>query len=123
MLTSKWHTLIFKRCKLLGKSGENELDVMKRARTTYREEDKGKSFAQEDAWEILKLYSKWDAPKWKILKLYSKTTFPRQSSLYMRRVLCREDLCADVIVYERIRRYVRAKRDKMPDVEMVSMCK
>ncbi|GJZ13273.1 hypothetical protein Tco_0548503 [Tanacetum coccineum] len=70
MLTSKWYTLnhncqkfnaIFKRCKCLGKSAENKLDVMKRARTTYRKENKYKSFAQEDVWAILKLHSKWDA--------------------------------------------------------------
>nr|GEX28098.1 retrotransposon Gag domain, retroviral aspartyl protease [Tanacetum cinerariifolium] len=71
MLTSKWHTLnhncqkfntIFKRCKRLGKSGEKNLDVMKRARTPYRGENKEKPFTQEDAWDILKNHSKWDAP-------------------------------------------------------------
>ncbi|GJU05402.1 hypothetical protein Tco_1121832 [Tanacetum coccineum] len=72
MLTSKWHTLnhncqkfnaISKPCEHLGKSEENELDVRKRARMTSREENKGKSFAQEDVWEILKLHSKWDGPE------------------------------------------------------------
>ncbi|GKB78905.1 hypothetical protein Tco_0945800 [Tanacetum coccineum] len=72
MLTSKWHTLnhncqkfnaVFKRVKHLGKSEENELDVIKGARTTYHDENKGKSFQQEDAWEILKLHSKWDTPE------------------------------------------------------------
>ncbi|GKA24094.1 hypothetical protein Tco_0740736 [Tanacetum coccineum] len=71
MLSSKWHTLnhnckkfnaIYKRCGRLSKSGENDLDVMKRARTTYRDENKNTSFIQEDAWEVLRAYSKWDAP-------------------------------------------------------------
>nr|GEZ54260.1 hypothetical protein [Tanacetum cinerariifolium] len=54
---------IFKRCKHLRKSGENDLDVMKRARTTYRKENKGKYFAQEEACEIWKTHSKWDVPE------------------------------------------------------------
>ncbi|GJW95422.1 glutathione S-transferase T3-like protein [Tanacetum coccineum] len=71
VLTSKWHTLnhnfqkfnaIFKRVKRLGKSGENDLDVMKRARSPYRDENKGTSFSQEYAWEILRCHAKWDAP-------------------------------------------------------------
>ncbi|GJX10549.1 hypothetical protein Tco_0200408 [Tanacetum coccineum] len=71
MLTSKWHMLnhnfqkfngIFKQSKRLGKSGENNLDVMKRARTTYRDENKGTPFSQEDTWEILRTHAKWDAP-------------------------------------------------------------
>ncbi|GKA66654.1 hypothetical protein Tco_0766462 [Tanacetum coccineum] len=71
MLTSKCHMLnlncqnfnaIFKRSKNLGKGGENNLDVMKRARSTYRGENKGTSFSQEDAWEILRTHAKWDTP-------------------------------------------------------------
>ncbi|GJU02038.1 hypothetical protein Tco_1112376 [Tanacetum coccineum] len=46
----------------LGKSGENDLDVMKQARATYRDENKGTLFVQEDAWEVLKSHAKWDAP-------------------------------------------------------------
>ncbi|GKC83372.1 hypothetical protein Tco_1139089 [Tanacetum coccineum] len=71
MLTSKWNTLnrncqkfnaIFKRCKRVKKSGKNDLDVMKRVRKTYRDENKGKSFTQEGAWDILKTHCNWDAP-------------------------------------------------------------
>ncbi|GJV44494.1 RNA-directed DNA polymerase, eukaryota [Tanacetum coccineum] len=71
MLTSKWNTLnrncqkfnaIFKRCKRVKKSGKNDLDVMKRARKTYRDENKGKSFTQEGARDILKTHCNWDAP-------------------------------------------------------------
>nr|GEW78423.1 hypothetical protein [Tanacetum cinerariifolium] len=72
MLTSKWHTLnancqkfnaAYKRAKRLGKSGENEVDVLKRAQSIYRDEHKGVSFCQEDAWAILKFHPKWDAPE------------------------------------------------------------
>nr|GEY32901.1 glutathione S-transferase T3-like [Tanacetum cinerariifolium] len=72
MLTSKWHTLnancqkfnaAYKRAKRLGKSGENDVDLMKRAQSIYREEHKGVSFCQEDAWAILKFHPKWDAPE------------------------------------------------------------
>ncbi|GJT23793.1 hypothetical protein Tco_0893730 [Tanacetum coccineum] len=35
---------------------------MKRARTTYRDENKGTPFSQEDTWEILRTHAKWDAP-------------------------------------------------------------
>nr|GEW66363.1 glutathione S-transferase T3-like [Tanacetum cinerariifolium] len=72
MLTSKWHTLnancqnfnaSYKRAKRLGKSGENDVDLMKRAQSIYREEHKGVSFSQEDAWAILNFYPKWDAPE------------------------------------------------------------
>ncbi|GJY22832.1 hypothetical protein Tco_0396490 [Tanacetum coccineum] len=63
MLTSKWHTLntncqkfnaAYKRAKRLGKSGENDVDLMKQAQSIYRDEHKGVSFTQEDAWAILK---------------------------------------------------------------------
>ncbi|GKB23365.1 hypothetical protein Tco_0862766 [Tanacetum coccineum] len=72
MLTSKWHTLkhnckkfnaIYKRTAGLGKSGENDMDVMKRAKATYRDENKSIPFVQDDAWEILRSHSKWDAPE------------------------------------------------------------
>ncbi|GJV17798.1 hypothetical protein Tco_1363121 [Tanacetum coccineum] len=71
MLTSKWRMLnhncqkfnaIFKRSVRLGKSGENDLDVMKQARATYRDENKGTPFVQEDASEILRSHAKWDSP-------------------------------------------------------------
>ncbi|GJY31223.1 hypothetical protein Tco_0414718 [Tanacetum coccineum] len=72
MLTSKWHTLnhncqkfnaIYKRTAHLGKSGENDMDVMKRAKATYRDENESIPFVQDDACEILPAHSKWDAPE------------------------------------------------------------
>nr|GEZ18092.1 hypothetical protein [Tanacetum cinerariifolium] len=72
ILTSKWHTLnancqkfnaAYKRDKSLGKSGKNDVDLMKRAQSIYRDEHKGGSFSQEDAWAILKFHPKWDAPE------------------------------------------------------------
>nr|GEY09457.1 glutathione S-transferase T3-like [Tanacetum cinerariifolium] len=66
----KWHTLnancqkfnaAYKRAKRLGKSGENDVDVLKRAQSIYRDEHKGVAFCQEDAWAILNLHPKWDA--------------------------------------------------------------
>nr|GEV88522.1 glutathione S-transferase T3-like [Tanacetum cinerariifolium] len=72
MLTSKWHTLnancqqfnaAYKRAKRLGKSGENDVDLMKRAQSIYRNEHKAISVSQEDAWAILKFHPKWDAPE------------------------------------------------------------
>nr|GEZ91519.1 hypothetical protein [Tanacetum cinerariifolium] len=72
MLTSKWHTLnvncqkfnaAYKRAKRLGKSGKNDVDLMKRAHSIYCDEHKGVSFSQENAWAILKFQPKWDAPE------------------------------------------------------------
>nr|GEV38068.1 hypothetical protein [Tanacetum cinerariifolium] len=72
MLTSKWHTLnancqkfnaAYKRAKRLEKSGEDDVDLMKRAQSIYRDEHKGVSFSQEDVWAILKFHPKWDAPE------------------------------------------------------------
>nr|GFA87038.1 hypothetical protein [Tanacetum cinerariifolium] len=72
MLTSKWHTLnadcqkfnaAYKWAKRLGKSGENDVDVLKRDQSIYRDEHKGVAFCQEDAWAILKFHPKWDAPE------------------------------------------------------------
>ncbi|GJZ93641.1 hypothetical protein Tco_0665844 [Tanacetum coccineum] len=69
---SKWHTLnancqkfnaAYKRAKRLGKSGENDVDFLKRAQSIYRDEHKGVSFSQEDAWAILRFHPKWDAPE------------------------------------------------------------
>nr|GEX51516.1 glutathione S-transferase T3-like [Tanacetum cinerariifolium] len=70
MLTSKCHTLnancqkfnaAYKQAKRLGKSGENDVDVLKWAQSIYRDEHKGVAFCQEDAWAILKFHLKWDA--------------------------------------------------------------
>nr|GEX21131.1 zinc finger BED domain-containing protein RICESLEEPER 2-like [Tanacetum cinerariifolium] len=44
-------------------SGENDVDVLKRAQSIYRDEHKGVAFCQEDAWAILKFHPKWDAPE------------------------------------------------------------
>nr|GEV54667.1 glutathione S-transferase T3-like [Tanacetum cinerariifolium] len=72
MLTSKWHTLnancqkfnaAYKRDKRLGKSDENDVDVMKRAQSIYRDEHIRIAFCQEDAWANLKFHPKWDAPE------------------------------------------------------------
>ncbi|GJX18526.1 RNA-directed DNA polymerase, eukaryota, reverse transcriptase zinc-binding domain protein [Tanacetum coccineum] len=72
MLTSKWHTLnancqkfnaAYKRAKRLGKSGENDVDYLKRAQSIYRDEHKGVAFSQEDAWAVLIFHPKWDAPE------------------------------------------------------------
>nr|GEZ65138.1 hypothetical protein [Tanacetum cinerariifolium] len=38
---------IHKRCSHLGKSGENEMDVMRRAKMTFKDEFKGRAFTQE----------------------------------------------------------------------------
>nr|GEZ66912.1 endopeptidase, NLPC/P60 domain, LRAT-like domain protein [Tanacetum cinerariifolium] len=46
-----------------GKSDENDVDVMKRAQSIYRDEHKEVAFCQEDAWAILKFHPKWDAPE------------------------------------------------------------
>ncbi|GJR48674.1 hypothetical protein Tco_1316777 [Tanacetum coccineum] len=71
MLSSKWSTLnhhcqkfnaIYKRCIRLKKSGENEVDLMKRARGIYQDENKNSSFNHEKAWAVLRKHAKWDAP-------------------------------------------------------------
>ncbi|GJU22448.1 hypothetical protein Tco_1155790 [Tanacetum coccineum] len=69
---SKWHTLnancqkfnaAYKRAKRLGKSGENDVDYLKRAQSIYRDEHRGVAFSQEDAWAVLRFHPKWDAPE------------------------------------------------------------
>nr|GEY07650.1 endopeptidase, NLPC/P60 domain, LRAT-like domain protein [Tanacetum cinerariifolium] len=71
MLSSKWSTLnhncqkfnaIYKVCHRLKKSDENEVDLLKRARGIYRDENKNNTFNHEDAWAILRKHSKWEAP-------------------------------------------------------------
>ncbi|GJT34457.1 hypothetical protein Tco_0924876 [Tanacetum coccineum] len=44
------------------KSGEKELDLKKRTRGIYRDENKNNSFNHENAWSILRKHAKWDAP-------------------------------------------------------------
>ncbi|GKB74532.1 hypothetical protein Tco_0935944 [Tanacetum coccineum] len=51
------------RAKRLGKSGENDVDYLKRAQSIYRDEHKGVAFSQEDAWAVLRFHPKWDAPE------------------------------------------------------------
>nr|GEX39173.1 hypothetical protein [Tanacetum cinerariifolium] len=60
MLTSKWHTLnvncqkfnaAYKRAKRLGKSGENDVDVMKRAQSIYRDKHKWELLLKREAAE------------------------------------------------------------------------
>ena len=64
MLTRKVATLnpnckrfnaIYKCLRLVGRSGENDNDLMRRARKAYRDESKSenKSFTQDGAWAIL----------------------------------------------------------------------
>nr|GFC51937.1 glutathione S-transferase T3-like [Tanacetum cinerariifolium] len=53
----------YKRANRLGRSGENDVDVLKRAQSIYRDEHKGVTFCQQDAWAILKFHLKWDAPE------------------------------------------------------------
>nr|GEV97054.1 hypothetical protein [Tanacetum cinerariifolium] len=71
MLTSKWSNLnhhcqkfnaIYKRCHRLKKSGENEVDLMGRARVMYQDECRNSPFNHEKAWAILRQHAKWDAP-------------------------------------------------------------
>ncbi|GJU51319.1 hypothetical protein Tco_1220874 [Tanacetum coccineum] len=52
----------YKRAKRLGKSGENDVDYLKRAQSIYRDEHRGAAFSQEDAWAVLRFHPKWDAP-------------------------------------------------------------
>ena len=72
MIASKWHTMNancqkfeanYKRAKHLTKSGESELDDMRHARQIYRDDHKGVSFTQEEAWLVLRVCPKWDAPE------------------------------------------------------------
>nr|GEV67661.1 hypothetical protein [Tanacetum cinerariifolium] len=44
-------------------SDENDVDLMRRAQSIYRDEHKGVLFSQEDGWAILKFHPKWDAPE------------------------------------------------------------
>nr|GEW52584.1 hypothetical protein [Tanacetum cinerariifolium] len=53
----------YKRAKRLRKSDENDVDVLKRAQSIYRDEHEGVAFCQEDAWAILKFHLKCDAPE------------------------------------------------------------
>ncbi|GKE67052.1 hypothetical protein Tco_1521213, partial [Tanacetum coccineum] len=53
----------YKRAKRLGKSSENDVDYLKRAQSTYRDEHKRVAFSQEDAWAVLRFHPKWDAPE------------------------------------------------------------
>ncbi|GJY45787.1 hypothetical protein Tco_0434850, partial [Tanacetum coccineum] len=71
MLTSKWATLntncqrfnaIHKHFLCLGKSGVNGIDVLTRAKKTFKDEFEGRTFTQESSWEILRHCPKWDAP-------------------------------------------------------------
>lgn len=54
---------IFKHEQPLEKSGENELDNMKRARETYHNKHKGSPFPHKEAWGVLQKHKKWDEPE------------------------------------------------------------
>nr|GEX00341.1 hypothetical protein [Tanacetum cinerariifolium] len=45
------------------KSGENEVDLMGRARVMYQDESRNSLFNHEKAWAILQQHAKWDAPE------------------------------------------------------------
>nr|GEY14010.1 hypothetical protein [Tanacetum cinerariifolium] len=49
-------------CHHLKKSGENEVDLMGRARVMYQDESKNSPFNHDKAWAILRQHAKWDAP-------------------------------------------------------------
>ncbi|GKF07141.1 hypothetical protein Tco_0041365, partial [Tanacetum coccineum] len=53
---------IRKRAIRLGKSGENKMDAMRRAKQMFKDEHKGRLSAQEPSWETLRVFPKWDAP-------------------------------------------------------------
>nr|GEY54351.1 zinc finger, CCHC-type [Tanacetum cinerariifolium] len=83
MLTSKWTTLnhhcqkfnaIYKRCHRLKKSGENEVDLMGRARVMYQDESRNSPFNHEKAWAILRQHAKWDAPELALVELTEDET-------------------------------------------------
>ncbi|GKD86361.1 hypothetical protein Tco_1357515 [Tanacetum coccineum] len=61
---------IYKRCIRLKKSGENEVDLMKRARGIYQDGNKNSSFNHEKAWAVLRKHAKWDAPDPASVELY-----------------------------------------------------
>nr|GEU51156.1 hypothetical protein [Tanacetum cinerariifolium] len=50
------------KVQLVEKSGENDVDLMKRARGIYQDENKNNSFNHEKAWAALRKHAKWDAP-------------------------------------------------------------
>nr|GEX78550.1 hypothetical protein [Tanacetum cinerariifolium] len=52
---------IYKRCNRVKKSCQNEVDLMKRARGIYQDENKNSSFNHEKAWAVLRKHAKWDA--------------------------------------------------------------
>nr|GEY89375.1 hypothetical protein [Tanacetum cinerariifolium] len=60
---SQQFNVAYKRVKRLGRSGGNDVVVLKRAQSIYRDEHKGVAFCQQDAWAILKFHPKWDAPE------------------------------------------------------------
>nr|GEV23805.1 hypothetical protein [Tanacetum cinerariifolium] len=53
----------FQTDRVFGKNGKNDTNVMKQAKATYRDENKGTPFVKEDACEILRSHAKWDAPE------------------------------------------------------------
>ncbi|GJX81755.1 hypothetical protein Tco_0331236 [Tanacetum coccineum] len=71
----------YKRAKHLGKSGENDVDYLKRAQSIYRDEHRGVAFSQEDAWAVLRFHPKGtaleqvdlngDVPQWLAQENYS----------------------------------------------------
>nr|GEW15019.1 probable 2-oxoglutarate-dependent dioxygenase AOP1 [Tanacetum cinerariifolium] len=50
-------------CQRLKKSGENEVDLVGRARVMYQDESRNSPFNHDKAWAILRQHAKWDAPE------------------------------------------------------------
>ncbi|GKD55803.1 hypothetical protein Tco_1289190 [Tanacetum coccineum] len=56
----KFPKVIYKLCIRLGKSGENEVDVLNRAKKAFKKEFNERSFTQEGPWEVFQKYVKLD---------------------------------------------------------------
>lgn len=68
----KWATLnancqkfngIYKHLKHFIRSGENNVDLLNRAMSPFKDKKKGRWFTQYGPWAILRKYPKWDAAK------------------------------------------------------------
>nr|GFC43535.1 glutathione S-transferase T3-like [Tanacetum cinerariifolium] len=70
--TGKWEIMnsncqnfngIYKRLKRLNRSGENEVDLLNRCTSAFKDESRGRAFTQDGPWGILRQHSKWDPAK------------------------------------------------------------
>nr|GEX47812.1 hypothetical protein [Tanacetum cinerariifolium] len=55
--------VIYKRCKRLGKSDENEVDVLNQAKRAFKYEFNGRLFTHQGPWKVLRKCTKWNAPE------------------------------------------------------------